>query len=291
MENYPVIRDEFATNNRCLTSHPRPMNKPIIILGAGPSLDKAAPLLKDWRNPIICSTSNAFVSVKWERTPEYICAFDSLWTLHDHLKLKNTLWKDTTLFTHPNAEPKLIKAWKWKKYYYRRVFPGQEFFEFIFPLMFPWIKVGFVFSGSVINNAIHIAIFLGFNPIILVGCDYGWKDHSLIRATNWEQGKDDKWSEIKLSATQEIIKESVQVINGTYTSRQFLNFKDVLLKIYAGNKSSSIIDCSDGIIDEFPKVSIEEIIKTQGWGNYNFDEVAVMKKIKSYFVNGRNIRK
>jgi hypothetical protein len=284
MENYPIIMKEFKTEDRCISCLPRPMNRPCMILGSGPSLDKAAPLLKDWKNPIFSSSSTAFVPVRWGRKPDYMCAFDSLWSSYNqHLKLddKKVSWEGTTLFTHPNAEPMMIKTWKWDKYYYRRVFPGHEFFEFTFPLMFPWVKVGVKFSGCVANNALTLAAFFGFNPIVIVGIDFGWRDDGNTKATSWKPSKDGWEREPKTPMDS---KNHVPIIadNGIHTHPEYFGFKSAFLDIYASHQIE-IIDCSDGIIEEFPKVSIEEIIETQGWGNYNVNRKESIMKVRSHF--------
>jgi len=286
MENYLTIKKEFQTKDRCISSLPRPMNRPCMILGSGPSLNKIAPLLKDWKNPIFTSSSSAFTPVKWGRQPEYMCVFDSLWSSYSHhlmLDNKKVSWEGTTLLTHPHAEPKMIKAWKWNKYYYRRVFPGHEFFEFTFPLMYPQIKVGVRFSGNVVNNALTLAIFMGFNPIIVAGADFGWYDNTDCKAIAWKPSKDG-WE--KDPKTQMDPKNHVPIVadNGLNTHPEYYGFKGAFLEIYASNKKTEIIDCSDGLLEEFPKVSPEEIINTQGWGDYKINREENISRINSYFV-------
>jgi len=287
MEVYPLIKKQFKTADRCVSCLPRPMNRPAIILGSGPSLDRAAPLLKNWKNPIFSSTSTAFVTPRWGRKPEFMCAFDSLWSLYNqHLRLdKNYNWKGTTLFTHPNAEPMLMKLWKWDTYYYRRIFPGHEFFEHTFPLMFPWIKIGFVFSGCVVNNAISIATFLGYSPLILVGVDFGWQDDTKTKATNWEPDGENwiKLPEMPIDKRRKLIVYP----NGTHTHDNYFGFKNHLLGIYSSGITEGtgvdIVDCSDGLIEEFAKADIEHVIKTQGWGDYGIDRAETQRKIEKYF--------
>jgi hypothetical protein len=286
MENYPVIRSEFEKKDRCMSRLPRPMNRPCMILGAGVSLDKAAPLLKEWKHPIFSPASLAFIPLRWGRKPEYICAFDSLWNITSQLQLENkkTSWEGTTLLTHPNAEPKMIKSWRWDKYYYRRVFPGHEFFEFTFPLMYPWIKIGLRFSGSVINNALTIASFLGFSTIFLVGVDLGWKDDDNSRSDNWKKDKDDWVLDRTPKIPQQYRKTFLTVKGGVRSQESFIGFKSGLLSIYSSSKNNmEIVDCSDGMINEFPKADIETVIKEQGWGDYKTDKKIIDSKIAEYF--------
>ena len=292
MEVYPTIKKEFETRDHCISCLPRPMNRPCMILGSGPSLDKMAPYLKDWKHPIFSSTSTAFVPRKWGRTPEYMCAFDSLWsTYNEHLMLdKKISWEGTTLLTHPNAEPKMIESWKWDKYYYRRVFPGHEFFELTFPLMFPWIKIGVRFSGCVANNSLTLAAFLGFNPIVIAGVDFGWQDDTKTKGTNWRPVKGDWIKDPDVPV--DTIKYTLVIDdnNGTHTHPHYYGFKSGLLSIYASNPNINIVDCSNGIINEFPKVEIGKMIETQGWGDYGVNRIESIEKINTFFQNLNNGR-
>jgi hypothetical protein len=292
MENYLTIKKEFSEKNRCISTLPRPMNRPAVIIGAGPSLDETAPLLKDWKNPVFTSSSVAFVPKRWGKNPEYICAFDSLWSTYNtnlELDKKNTSWEGSTLLTHPNAEPKMIKSWKWDKYYYRRVFPQHEFFELTFPLMFPWITVGFKFAGNVVNNSLIIASFLGYNPIFLIGVDLGWKDDNKIKATDWRLRKGE-WEQqpnvINKSAMKRKEKLLLTAKNGTKSFKNYLNFKGGLLDIYLNDKRNErrIYDCSDGLIEELPKLDFKEVVETQGWGDYGkYNEEEIREKIFNFF--------
>jgi hypothetical protein len=179
----------------------------------------------------------------------------------------------------------MIKAWKWNKYYYRRVWDGHEFFELTFPLMFPWINIGLKFSGNVVNNAVTIAAFLGFNPIFLVGVDLGWKDDSKVKATDWRMEKS-KWVQQPNVVNKEAMKRKEKLLvtapNGTRSFKNYITFKDGLLNILSAHSTVKVIDCSDGMLDEFPKVTIEQAIETQGWGDYGYHAPTVRKKMRDY---------
>lgn len=291
MENYAVIRKEFEKKDRCISSLPRPMNKPAIILGAGPSLDDAAPLLKDWPHPIFCPTSISFVPKRWERMPDYICAFDSLHTVWNrHLKLneKNVSWHGSTLITHPNAESKLIKNWKWDKYYFRRIFERQEFFEFTFPLMYPFIRLGIKFSGNVVNNSLTIASLLGYSPVFLVGVDLGWRDDNNIKAQNWEWDKQNKeWMQVPKIVNKSGWERKKNILftthDGVRSWKMYINFKNELLRVAMSNKKMKVIDCSNGLITELPRADIKQVIEEKGYNDYGYDPNQVLENAKNFF--------
>jgi len=303
MENYPVIKRDFGvikeengglrvTKNLCVSSSPRPVNRPAIIMGSGPSLDEVAPFLKNWTHPIFASASNAFVAARHEREPEFICAFDSHWVLFEQLKIKDYRWsKDkAVLLTHPYAEPKMIKQWKGSKLYYRRYYVGMEFSEVILPFMFPWIRIGFRVTGSVVNNAISIAHFWGYNPIFLVGVDLGWKDDSRARAMLFKPRGRDEWDELPPPTAEDLRKrrgkEIISFPDGNKTTQNLISFKDSLLQIWKGDKVK-LINCTKGFLSELPYADPFEVIKKSGIG---FEELLktdeeINETVQKYFIS------
>jgi hypothetical protein len=62
--------DVFAPEN-VLTER-----KPALIIGSGPSLDTALPLLKDWKGATFCSTSHASSLIYYGHEPSHMIAYD-----------------------------------------------------------------------------------------------------------------------------------------------------------------------------------------------------------------------
>lgn len=282
MENYPIIKEEFRVKDRCLTSHPRPMGRPCLVIGRGASTNKLAPILKKWQHPTIAASSNAAFCVKYGHEPTYICAFDSVVAMNE--KLKPHKWERSTLLTHPNIDPKMIKGWKWEKLYYRRMFPGIEFFELYYPMMYPFVKIGIRFTGSVVNNAVSVATFLGFNPIFLIGSDLSWKDCTASTCENYyfnpdgsltykDSGPTDLQSPVYLHPYGPEI----------FTEEKMLNFKEGLLQLWAAD-NPHIVDCSGGILTELPQANIEDVIKNQGRGfaNTNIPQQQKMEALQKF---------
>lgn len=280
MENYAIVKRDYEKEICCLSAHPRPMNRPAIIIGAGPSLNKTGPLLKDWKHPIFVSASQAPTIVHYEREPDYISAFDSLWVTYEHLLHHN--WKNSILLAHPTVEPKTLKSWKWKKFYYRRMYPGHEFYEFIYPLMYPMIRIGLKFTGSVVNNMILIASFLGYDPLFLVGVDYGWKKKAMTRANTWKFNK--KGEPVMDNVVREDVLNNSGIIDmeGYRTAENHFSFKVGLLETFM-NINSTIIDCSDGIINEFPKVDFKQAVEKQGKLDIEINKDKIKNNIKIFF--------
>ncbi len=273
MENYPQIKKDFGyqelpdevfkvTKNSCVTSLGTNNNRPALILGSGPSLDGIHDIIKNWKHPIFASASNAFVPIRFGRAPEYICAYDSHWSVFRQLQLDFYKWDKSILITHPYATPKMLKKWKGKKLYYRRYYVGMEFSEVILPLMYPWIKIGFRVTGSVVNNAVSIAKYWGFSPIFLIGVDLGFRDDKKPKGRFFWPTKKGDWEELPIKPRED---EPLIYENNLKTNPGFINFKEALLQIWKG-ENANIIDCSNGILTELPHANIKDVIEKQGFG-------------------------
>jgi hypothetical protein len=284
MENYPMIKQDFLKKNCCLSAF-RTANKPAIIIGGGPSLDKNIHLLRDWKYPIFSSSSTAFNTLyEIEREPDFISAFDSLYITADHIA--NHQWKNSTLLAHTTTDPKTIKNWRWNKIYYRRMFPGNPFFEHIMPIMFPMIKIGIRFTGNVINNGITLLEFMGYNPIFLVGADLGWWDHNKPRALQIR--KDAKGLfQIEPTISTKNNKNVIELENGLKIDSNMVAFKEELLKIVLSNENRKVYDCSEGFIEELPKVDLKRVIETNGMDDYGYDFELIKENTKRFFEEKR----
>lgn len=271
MENYPQIKKDFQVDSNlkahkdcCISNVSGAANRPALIIGSGPSLDKVAPLLKKWQHPIFTPTSCATVPVRWGRDPEYVAAYDSHWSLLGHIK--GHKWEKSTLLVHPYAEPKLIKWWKWEKLYFRRHYPNMEFSEIILPMMFPWIKVGIKVTGNVTNNLITIADYWGYSPIFLMGVDLGWYDDDYNRATFYTPEKDGNWLPVPPKKKSEWgrIPEIFQ-FGDIKTKEMFMIFKFQMCQMWKSRRMH-IINCTGGLLSELPNADGEEVVKKQGYG-------------------------
>jgi hypothetical protein len=264
------------------------MGRPCLVIGRGASANKVAPILKKWQHPVIAASSNAAFCVKYGIEPTYICAFDSVISLNQ--KLKPHKWDKSILLTHPTVDPRLIRGWKWEKMYYRRMFPGLEFFELYFPMMFPMIKIGIRFTGSVVNNAVSIATFLGFNPIFLIGSDLSWTDHMATTCENYVFDSDGGlvYTDSGPNGGDHISyfrPFGPKII----TEEKLLNFKEGLLQLWAVD-NPNIVDCSGGILTEMPQANIEDVIKNQGRGfqDLNIPQQAKIEALNKFVAWERN---
>lgn len=110
--NHDVIIQALKDGRaRDLSDEPKvPKGTPAIIVGSGPSLDVAIPLLKDWKGGLLTSTSQARTLAYHGAKVTHIVALDpfSHWE-----EVRGIDWAamGTKLVTHPGVWPCLVKNW------------------------------------------------------------------------------------------------------------------------------------------------------------------------------------
>lgn len=329
--NFAHIRREFLVrgqNNSLFVDKDKHRGEPAIIVGSGPSLEKAAPHLRKWRGAIFCSASNALMVRRWAgRNPDYLCIFDAnrSWDAY----LKGNDWRGTTLITHPSIEPKTMRRWPSHRRYYlmmhipridraalkqhtdgnkmdlddfanfiKRQHFGTELFENINPTLFPMIQTVILNAGCTANNAIQCADFMGYDPLFLCGIDFGFPN-GRVRTTGWRRKSlwqivrdaavgpspqpndvpkdmltrrfstwraEHSWN--RPNSTDRYRRRQHRSENGILTTEEQIEYKIAMFSIMKIDKPN-LIDCSDGIITELPKIDIAEVI---GHGGYGFDD-------------------
>lgn len=281
-----------------LWHHKKHVNKPAIIIGAGISLEKFIPLIKDWKGVIFAPESMASTLKYYGHQPEYICLFDANQTAWD-MWFKGYNWKGSTLVTHPSADPKTIEKWKWDKIYYtmlhfarlqdmpetkakkvieverevKEQLLGFDFFENIIPMVYKHIGASILNAGCVINNAIEVANFMGYGPLFLCGVDFGFKDWVNRYPGVFKVGS--RWKKEDLTIVEHdkikgisLGREIIISDNGIPTTDENAEYKLALMSVYKLDRPQ-LIDCSDGIITELPKADIKEVVEKNGKGFEN----------------------
>jgi len=282
-----------------LYHHNTHAGEPALIVGAGISLEKLIPLLKDWKGVIFTSESMASTLKYYGHQPEYICVFDGGQTVWDKFFYGQN-FKGSTLITHPSIDPKVIELWKGPKIYYlmmhfaklfnkekwegkplpemENIIKGQllghDFFENIIPIIYSMIGASILNAGCVVNNAIEVANFMGFGPLFLCGVDFGFKNwvnrYPLVKRVKGQLIKD----ETKIVEHEEdgetvgdinINREIIMSDNGIPTTDEQSEYKLALMSVYKLDRPQ-LFDCSDGIITELPKLDIKEVVEKNGKG-------------------------
>jgi len=232
-----------------------------------------------------------------DRNPEYIAVYDGG---PAKLYLENYNWKGTTLLTHPAVDSTVLKWWKWEKLYYLMMhIPeveiaaiegnwvihelikfiqtqsfGGEFFSFTNPVLFPYITARILNAGCVVNNMIQAAHFMGYDPLFLIGCDFGYpdrKNRTCEYKIPWRFPFEPKslwkkrWKKTEHLEIDDLNRALHKANNGILTTEEQIEYKIALMSIYKIDRPQ-LFDCSEGIITELPKADFREVIKSDGKG-------------------------
>ena len=299
--NYATIKKLNKKKHVCLSSLKRPQNKPVIIIGSGPSLNESSKFLKDWKGAVISGATSASVFPKNNIEPDFIAAFDSHWSIVDYLN--SFEWKKSSIITHPMSDPKLFEFWKNDVYLFRRIMKGIPLYDLDLPLLYPEIALGIVMTSSVVNNMLSIANFLGFGPIFLFGGDLSYTEYG--RCSYYKKNDKNELEEDVLLTEDFIGHKKTNLFyyrdrgNNTniITSNDFCGFKEQLYQLW-GSTKTNFYNCSKGgILTEMPFVEPEEVIENQGEGfdhlynNFNKNEVInnYIRNFRSKAVKGKKV--
>lgn len=297
-KNYDRFEKDMLKDRKpysLLTHQKKYTGKPALILGAGISLERALPLLRDWEGVIFCPESLATTVLHSGHKVDYVCVFDAADDCWDAF-LKGYSWKNSTLITHPSVDRKTIDFWPGPRIYYtmmhishilgvetwkdkpvaevekivKEQLLGFDFFETIMPVAYGFVGAAILNAGCVVNNAIEVANFMGYGPLFLSGVDYGFKDW-IIRCPGWKREKG-KWKQQIFGVIEhhdesghKMGREIIIADNGVPTTEEQTEYKIALMSVYKLDRPQ-LIDCSDGIITELPKADIEEVIEKNGRG-------------------------
>ena len=149
---------------------------PIVVVAAGPSLDKNIDLLAEIKNKaVIITVSNALKSLLNKNIiPDFVVVSDSSKSVEDHFPdFKNDMLKKIVLAYDPVISPKILNNWPGMKIV---ASPHKADKILNWVEKFSNYKGRVFFGGSVAHAAFSLAYYLGGNPIILVGQDLALSD-------------------------------------------------------------------------------------------------------------------
>lgn len=286
--NWQTITEEMATGRAVdLLAHTGKCKGPALLLGSGPSLDEAIPLLHKWKGAICCSTSQASTCVYAGHSPEWIVQLDAQTQMDEFLVDK---WgENTSLVMNPGISPDIIKNWKGGKIYYRQLDPSNPFYSQVLPIAYPFIKTELLVFSCTPAAQLGILRNLGYNPIFLVGLDMGfpgkrsrftwWRYREIGGETNhgkWRP-KHMKWAPDAASPMPDKA-DLILSRNGVLTERVHLFFKRSIFAVTVLEthrpEPPQILYASRGIFDEFPVVDFKEVVERQGEGYESLNRTA-----------------
>ena len=259
-----ISHDAMNGKPVCLSTLPHATGTPAVVVGSGPSLDKAVERIGAFPGAVFCGPSQVRTLDRWGRLPDYVVAIDSNKATAE--QLQGPVYSHTILLTHQCIDPSVLDLWRWDRRFFRiRITDGDD----LQAAAYPWLRVGFTVQGCTVNAAVQLAAWLGYSPIYLVGVDFGFPDGKL-RATDWHPRGVHAYDRIEPRAaydakpsiyTDEADKNrrnGVMRHNGVLTSHEMMIYRLLLLAVWK-SKRLRLWSCSSGILTELPWVDFDEV--------------------------------
>ncbi len=289
-----------------LVDVPKKEGDSILIIGSGPSFDRVAPYLKDWKGDIMTSTSQAATCIYYGKDPKYIVALDP--NSHEFELMANTFEdRDCTLIVHPGVKPNLLDFWQGKSFYYRKIQPQTAFYSNAQQLGYSTpdeghsvlIKTSVIMLACVAAAQVCIANILGYKRMFLVGVDFGCPGGQ-TRFTQYDYKYKKKIfapgnaPEMSIDGGGDWIKKDPPPItnalnvlgeNGCPTHAMHTFYKQQFMTAWRILQCDFINVSSDGLLYELPQADIEDVIRRQGQNIKGFNQKQIKETADLYLAN------
>ena len=175
--NYDMLNAEHEKGRaKCLSEMPKVDHEPAIIVGSGSSLDGVVAELKDWKGAIFCSTSHGTTLVYHGRPPDVFACFDPR-TAPFEFAVPPHGWDKTVYLAHVSCPPEYFKEWTTRSrslmYIYRILEPTYDWYSHHLIWAWPWVRRCMLPFIDSIASMISLAAGQGYDPLYLIGVDYG----------------------------------------------------------------------------------------------------------------------
>lgn len=185
VDNYLGNMDKIIKNENLNCYKDVFQNKPVIIVSAGPSLEKNLHLLKGNEDKFIIITGirtlrtlkNAGIKC------DFACVIDGSEVMYE--VAKEALNEEVPLFFQETANKKIIEEYKGKKIYFTAPIYKElniKLFNFNTDPLFQ--------GGSVSHSCLAIANYMGCNPIIFIGQDLAYTNNQIHAAGATIEGEE-----------------------------------------------------------------------------------------------------
>lgn len=256
-------------------------NKPIIVVGAGPSLDKNVHLLKELEGKVCIISTFSVVRVlkKFNIKPNFLTTVDSKQYGIEEYEA------NIPLLYLKEANKKLLKKHKSKKIIY--ISSLEKLLRNILKMETEFINISL--KGTVSSFSASIAHYFGASEIILIGQDFSWtKDKAHADGTVHKRTEEYKQYHNCNMEVKDIYGNIV------YTNKPFYGFKRWFDSFTKSIKDTTkVIQATEGglPIEDAETMSFKEAIDKYCVSKFcNVDEI-LKNKYKEIEVIGKNIDK
>lgn len=253
--NWRTIADAAERGDPvCVSTLPHVSGIPAIVLGSGPSLDQALPLLRSWPGAIFCGPSQVKALDAHHREPDYIVAIDTAAVVAE--QLDGPLYSQAILITHQAIDPSVLDMWRWRRRFVRLNTDNAAY-------AYPWLRLSFTAHGCTPNAALQLAAWLGYSPIYLVGVDCAYVGGVPRCATYQLRGR-----QAYIRLPPEKVNQAIETLvcyhpsNGhaIETTREMYAYKLLLLAIWRLMSIQLYTTSRDGLLWEVPYADLADVI-------------------------------
>ena len=146
--------------------------QPVVLVGAGPSLDKNFEHLRDFPGLIFCADKAYKMLLGRGIEPDFVVSVDC----HPDLIAEMVDARENAfhaLILNSCADPQVEERWKGKVFWYNMKHPGVQWCDRVLPAIFPTFT-GIPNVGCVGNTCLMVALHMNAGRVVLVGMDYGY---------------------------------------------------------------------------------------------------------------------
>ncbi len=246
---------------------------PALILGSGPTLDEIMPVLKDWKGAIFASTSQTPTCVYHGHAPEYVVALDPHSDLPEIEGVDDWNKYNSKLICHPCISPRLVQEWPLDRLYYRPMEPSSDFHAMHLGISYGEVIQTYCLLFSCTPAAqVALARMMGYHPLYTVGLDFGFPNNKR-RFTSWFYHELEGWQidrPMSLDENDESFRTEnpyrrlIYAENGCCSSVMHIYYKRAFICVANIDMSDIFKVKAFNAVTEFPEITIEELIKTQG---------------------------
>ena len=263
-----------------LEKHPEYRNIPVILIAAGPSLDKNIDAIKGYEDKciIVCADVVLFKLLEHGIRPDFIVNVDPHESITRFWNFLDT--SSLSLVCPTTTNPKSISAWKGRFFFYNQEDdPNSYKGETLKKLTKPTQGWGSIFNRFFIGATMtEFSTIFKPNPLILVGYDFaytegkaycdGFLDIKVYHDENPEGTEEHKArlaaaiNKMKADEVQKELEVYVSKDNpSVWTSRTLHMYKQTYVQ-YAKTLSFPIINATEGgILVEFPIAPLQETLQ------------------------------
>lgn len=233
---------------------------PVACVGAGPSLDKNAHLLRDFPGLIIVADKAYKMLLARGIEPDLVISVDCHYDLVADMLNVGKLSRRHKLILNTCADPKIAKIWRGQIFWYLMKHPGVQFTDKILPALFPQFH-GLSNVGCVGNTSMLFADFMGLSPVVLVGQDFAYTGGRMF-AQRFSFGEDGAPQEIQDDHEKLLADRTGKILlNGVETYLPFRGYMETAYRLRE-KAGINIINCTEGgILTELPNKTLAQVIE------------------------------